>query len=152
MKPIQINIHGSTNQTPHEICAFFLETERWPEFTGYSFLPGIKQARFENKTPDLVGSRIRVLNTDGSTHVEEIVEWDEDNKIVLRFQEFSAPLQHLATHFIETWEFRRVGTQTELTRSMTFHPKGLLGWLMLIPISRLMKKAFEQNARQAATQ
>lgn len=152
MKPIEINIHGSTNQTPHEICAFFLETERWPEFTRYSILPGIKQASFENKTPELVGSRIRVFNTDGSTHVEEIVEWNEDHKIILRFQDFSAPLKYLASHFVEEWQFHRLGTVTELTRSMTFHPKGLFGWLMLIPISRLMKKAFEQNARLAATQ
>jgi hypothetical protein len=31
---------------------------------------------------------------------------------------------------------------------MTMYPKGLLGWLILIPISSLMKKAFKENLRQ----
>lgn len=31
---------------------------------------------------------------------------------------------------------------------MTMYPKGLFGWLMLHPISQLMKKAFEENFRQ----
>ena len=103
------------------------------------------------KTPELVGSRIEVQNNDGSSHVEEIIEWDVANRIVLRFQEFNSPLQNLATHFIETWEFRKSSDGTEASRIMTMYPKGLFGWLMLIPISTLMKKAFEKNLRQTNT-
>jgi hypothetical protein len=57
-------------------------------------------------------------------------------------------LQNLATHFIETWEFRKSPGKTEVSRIMTVYPKRFLGWLMLIPISNLMKKAFEKNLRQ----
>lgn len=145
MKPIEVQVVGQTHQSPQEICAQFLDTSRWSEFTGYAILPGIKEAHFETRTPGLVGSRIRVQNTDGSSHVEEIIEWDAANRIALRFQEFSPPLQRIASYFVETWEFHQVAGGTQVTRRMSMVPKGLLGWVLLMPISRLMKKAFERN-------
>lgn len=148
MKPVEIKIVGHIQKTSPEICREILDTERWSEFKGYSILPGIKNAQFETKTPEVVGSRIKVQNTDGSSHIEEIIEWDVANRIALRFQEFNSSLQNLATHFIETWEFRESPYGTEASRIMTMYPKGLFGWLMLIPISKLMKKAFEENLRQ----
>ncbi len=150
MKPIEIKIVGHVQKSSPEICTEILDTERWSEFEGYSILPGIKSAHFEVKTPEFVGSRIKVQNKDGSSHVEEIIEWDVNNKIALRFQEFNSPLQNLATHFIETWEFRKSTNGIEASRIMTMYPKGLFGWLMLIPISKLMKKAFEKNLRQTS--
>ena len=150
MKPIEIKIVGHIQKSSSEICAEILDTERWSEFEGYSILPGIQSAHFEVKTPGLVGSRIKVQNQDGSAHVEEIIEWDVATRIRLRFQEFNPPLQYLAAHFIETWEFRKSPNGTEAARIMTMYPKGLLGWLMLIPISTLMKKAFEKNLRQTS--
>lgn len=148
MKSIGIKIYGFTRRSSREICNELLDTDRWSDFKGYLFLPGIEEAHFDLRTPDVVGSRIKVKNTDGSSHVEEIIEWDVQKKVVLRFQDFSPPLRHLATHFIESWEFRSSNGGTEMTRAMSMHPKGLAGWLMLMPISRLMKKAFEVNAAQ----
>ncbi len=145
MNPVEIQISGVVSQSPHEICEEFLNLRRWPEFKGYSILPGIKKAEFEVKTPAVVGSIIRVQNTDGSSHVEKIVAWDVDNQISMRFQDFSPPLQRLASHFIETWTFRPVGGGTEVTRKMLMFPKGWLGWVVLQPISRLMKKAFVEH-------
>lgn len=145
MKPIEVSIAGVTHKSSQEICAEFLDTNRWSEFKGYGFLPGIEQAHFETKTPELIGSRIKVKNTDGSSHVEEIIEWDVLRRIAVRFEEFDSPLRNLATHFIEVWEFRSAIAGTEIMRSMTMYPKGIAGWLMLKPISRLMKKAFEKQ-------
>ena len=145
MKPIQISIHAVTDTSPEEICAALLNTERWSEFEGYSILPGIQQAEFETRTSNEIGSKIKVQNRDGSSHVEEIIEWDPKQKIVLRFQDFSPPLRYFAKNFYEVWEFTRTDTATEVTRSMSMHPKNLLGWLLLLPISTLMKKSFEKN-------
>lgn len=150
MKPIEIKIVGHVQKSSPDICTEFLDTERWSEFEGYSILPGIKNAHFEVKTPGFVGSRIKVQNKDGSSHIEEIIEWDVTNRIELRFQEFNSPLQNLATHFIETWEFRKSSDGTEVSRIMAMYPRGLFGWFMLIPISKLMKKAFEKNLRQTS--
>ena len=82
-----------------------LDVTNWMDFKGFGFLPGIKLAEFEVKTPDIVGSRIRVTNTDGSSHVEEIVEWQSDRRLKLHMNEFSPPLARLATSFEETWSF-----------------------------------------------
>jgi hypothetical protein len=148
MKPVEIKIVGHVQKSSPEICKEILDTERWSEFKGYSILPGIKSAYFEVKTPEIIGSRIKVQNNDGSSHIEEIIEWDVANRIALRFQEFNSPLQNVATHFIETWEFRQSSNGIEASRIMTMYPKGVFGWLMLIPISKLMKKAFEKNLLQ----
>jgi hypothetical protein len=146
MKPIEIKITGHSQMSSQEICLQFLNTERWSDFEGYSILPGIKSAVFEIKVPGWVGSRIKVKNTDGSSHVEEIIEWNAEHKMALRFQEFDSPLRYLATHFVEAWTFNKSAQGTEVTRAMSMYPKGILGWLVLLPISRLMKKAFEQNS------
>ncbi len=148
MKPIEVKVAGVTRQSSQEICAEFLDTSRWSEFKGYAFLPGIEQAHFETKTPEVVGSKIKVRNTDGSSHVEEIIEWDVHHRIAVRFQEFESPLRNLATHFIEIWEFRDAAGGTEITRTMSMYPKGIAGGIMLIPISRLMRKAFEKHLSQ----
>ena len=146
MKPIEVKITGQVHKSSQEICTETLDTDRWSEFKGYAILPGIKEAHFESKTPEFIGSRIRVHNMDGSSHVEEIIQWDVDNGMALRFQEFSSPLlQRFASHFIETWEFRKSSGGTEVTRKMTMYPKGWSGWLILLPVSQLMKKAFEKN-------
>ncbi len=145
MKPIEIKITGRFNKSSQEICSEFLKIEQWSDFKGYSLLPGIEKAHFETKTSNIVGSRIRVQNTDGSSHVEEIITWDPASHIALRFQEFDSLLRHLAAQFIESWEFNKVAQGTEVTRTMRMYPKGIFGWLFLIPISRLMKKAFEKN-------
>ena len=93
MKPIEIKIVGLIRKLSPEICQEILDTERWSEFKGYSILPGIKSAQFEVKTPQIIGSRIKVQNNDGSSHIEEIIEWDVSNRIALRFQEFDSPLR-----------------------------------------------------------
>ena len=150
MAPIQIKITGHVKKSSQDICAEFLDTSRWSEFKGYGMLPGIKNASFETQTPNLIGSRIKVQNTDGSSHVEEIIEWDTARGIAMRFCDFSAPLSNLATHFIERWQFSESNGGTDIVRSMTMYPKGIAGQLMLIPISKMMKKALEQNSKEMA--
>lgn len=148
MNPITIQVIGTTTQTPDEICTQFLDTQRWTDFKGYGVLPGIRRAQFMLKTPELVGSRIRVENTDGSSHFEEIIAWDSSVGFALQFDGFTPPLKFLASHFIEHWAFRPVPQGTEIHRTMAMYPKNWLGWLVLLPISRLMRKAFEQQATQ----
>lgn len=148
MRPIEIRVTGRTTQSPVEICEAALDMDRWSEFQGYMMIPGIAEAHFEKKTPEVVGSRIRVHNKDGSSHVEEILEWDPTRKVVFRFQAFGSPLKYLASHFIETWLFSPAPNATVITRQMTMHPNGISGWLLLFPVSRMMKRAFEKNKHQ----
>ena len=84
VKPIRFSCEETIAMPPEEIARQILDLARWPDFRGYGVLPGIDSAEFEAKTPDVVGSRIRVTNTDGSGHVEEVVSWEPDRRLVLR--------------------------------------------------------------------
>jgi len=148
MNPIKIEVNTFINLSPRDICSIILDTNEWNKFEGYSFLPGIEKAEFEKQTDSVVGSRIKVTNKDGSTHVEEIIEWDENRKVAFKFQEFDSPLKNFASHFIEEWNFKTFNSRTEIRRGMKMYPKNLLGLIILQPISILMKRALEKNLEQ----
>lgn len=114
---------------------------RWSEFQGYAFLPGIEEAQFETRTPDMIGSRVRVRNTDGSQHVEEIIAWDPDREIAMKLQEFTPPLNRLATHFIEHWRLAPQGDATLVTRKFQMHPTNALTRFPLWVISLVFRRA-----------
>ena len=150
MKPIWFTCEATLPRQPEEIAGQILDLSKWPEFNGYGPLPGIKQADFETKTYEIVGTRIRATNRDGSYHVEEIVEWEPSRRLRLHMHEFSPPLSRLATSFDETWEFERNGDQTKVVRSFEMHPKSALTRPLLWLISFLLKRAIARHLEQMA--
>jgi hypothetical protein len=148
MKPITFSCTETIPLAPEEIAGQILDLANWPDFTGYGVLPGIKAAAFEVHTPGVVGTRIKVTNTDGSSHVEEIVEREPDHRLRLDMRDFSAPLSRLATGFVETWEFERVGDGTRVVRSFEMHPKSFMTRPVLWLISSLLKQAVARHLRQ----
>jgi hypothetical protein len=148
MKAITFDCKETLRLTPEDVARQILDVTNWPDFLGYGPIPGIKTAKFEVLTPNVVGSRIRVTNLDGSTHVEEIVEWQPDHRLRLFMHEFSAPLSRLATAFVETWEFQRVGNETKVTRSFDMNAKSIVSWPVLWIISFVLKRAIARHLRQ----
>jgi hypothetical protein len=148
MRPVCFSCRESFPDAPAEVTARVLDLTQWPRFEGYGPLPGIRSAEFEERTPGVVGSRIRVVNTDGSTHVEEITEWQPEVRIQLRMRGFSPPLSRLAREFIETWELRREADVTMLTRSFELHPTAVWARPALWLIATLLKRAVARNLRQ----
>jgi hypothetical protein len=128
-------------QSAETIAANIADVSRWSEFKGYKILPGIASAVYEKRTDDMVGSRLRVRNTDGSTHVEEIVIWDLPDQIVMRIGDFSPPLNRLASHFIEEWRFSAEDNVTMTTRSFQLYPKNVLTRPLLRLIGWFFKRA-----------
>jgi hypothetical protein len=145
---ITFNCKATLAITPDEIAKQILDTSNWTDFKGYGPLPGIKSAEFEVKTPEIVGSRIRVHNTDGSTHVEEITEWFPDRRVALRMHEFSVPLSWLATGIDETWEFERDSATTNVVRSFQLHARSVLTCPLLWLISKILKRAIDRHLSQ----
>src|SRR6476620_10841047 len=115
MTPITFSCADTRALAPAEIAGCILDLANWTDFTGYAVLPGIRAAEYEVRTPGVVGSRIRVTHTDGSSHVEEGVGWQPDRSLRLQMKEFSRPLSRLATEFVESWAFERVGSATGVT-------------------------------------
>jgi hypothetical protein len=148
VKPISFSCEGTLDISADEITQQILNVAHWSDFKGFAMLPGIRVAEFEVKTPDIVGSRIRVTNTDGSSHVEEIVEWHPDCRLRLHLKEFSAPLARLATWFEETWDFERSDNTTKVTRSFKLHAKSALTRPLLWVISIFLKNAIARHLAQ----
>lgn len=134
--------------SPDEIVRQILDLDNWSDFKGYGPLPGVKVAEYEVRAPEVIGSRFKVTNTDGSSHVEEIVEWQPDRRLTLRMQAFSPPVSRLATHFDETWEFERHGSETKVIRSLYMYARSALTRPLLWMISLLLKKAIARHLRQ----
>jgi Polyketide cyclase / dehydrase and lipid transport len=148
MKSITFSCDEVLDIGPDVIAQHILDVSKWRDFKGYGVLPGIKLAEFEVKAPGIVGSRIRVINTDGSTHVEEIMEWQPHHRIRMHMKEFSAPLSRLATGIEETWDFKRIGTATRASRSFEMHATSAFTRPLLWLISILLKKAIARHLRQ----
>lgn len=152
MRPIRFSCEETLQPLPAELAEGILDLANWTSFQGFGFLPGIKSAEFEVRTPGVVGSRIRVTNTDGSRHVEEIVEWNPNHRLRLHMGSFSAPLSHLATSFEEEWEFQRMDQATRVTRSFVLHATSAFTRPFLWLISVLLKRAIARNLRQMREQ
>jgi hypothetical protein len=146
--PIRFSCEDTLGSTPEEIARQILDLDLWPGFEGYGPLPGIRAAEFESRTPEVVGTRIRVTDTDGSSHLEEVVEWEPGRRVRLRMGEFSPPLSRLATGFDETFEFEQVGEQTRVVRRFELHPKSKATRPLLWLISLLLRKAVARHLRR----
>ncbi len=148
MRPIKFVCTDTLGLLPADIARRILDLANWRNFTGYGALPGIKTAEYEVRAPGVVGSRIRVTNTDESSHVEEIVDWQPEHFLRLKMNEFSPPLSHLATEFVESWAFQRIDNGTTVTRSFELHPKSGFARPVLWLISRLLRRAIVRHLRQ----
>jgi hypothetical protein len=148
MKPIQFDCTATLRGAPAEIAKQILDLARWPDFTGFGPLPGIRSASFEVRTPGVVGTRIQVVNRDGSKHVEEIVVWDPSHAVQLRMSDFSMPVARLATHFDETWRFTPQGAMTHVVREFSLHPKCGRSKFMLWIVSKFLRRAVDRHFRR----
>ncbi len=151
-KPKTIQITGTSTLPSEEICELILDVSLWSSFKGCGPLPGIRSAFYDVRFPSIVHSKISVQNTDGSMHIEEIIEWDPQRRIVFLLKDFTSVLKNFATHFVEVWEFERKAEITHIKRTIAMYPSGILGSLLLIPISALMKKALEKNIKEITAQ
>lgn len=145
MKPVTFECARVIPRSAGEICAAIADVERWSEFGGYGFLPGIEQAVYDIRTADMVGSRIRVRNTDGSQHVEEITKWETGKWVAMRFHDFTPPLSRLATHFTEEWHLWAESGGTLVTRSFELYPRRQTTRPLLWLISLLFRRAITRH-------
>lgn len=147
MRPITFTCSALLPGSPESVAANILNVSQWPTFTGCWPVPGIRSAEYELRTPEITRSRIRVVNLDGSTHVEEIIRWQPPGEMTLRMQEFSPPLSKLCTQIVETWRLSPSGPSTHATRSFELYPRSPLTHPALWMISYFLKRAIEAHLR-----
>jgi hypothetical protein len=150
MKPIAFQSSRYIPYNAEEIAAEIADLSRWPEFDGYGSLPGIASAAYEGHTGPMAGARIRVHNTDGSSHVETVEIWQPPQRIVMRLHEFTPPLSRIASHFVEEWRFEEAGNGTGVTRQLQLYPRSALARPVLWLISLLMRRAIGRHLDRMA--
>ena len=148
MKPITFACADTLPLAPEDIAGQILDLANWTSFTGYGPLPGIRAAEFEARPPGVVGTRIRVTNTDGSSHVEQVVEWEPGRRLGLHMTDFTPPLSRLSTGFEECWEFESDTGGTRVIRSFRLHPKSRTAQPVLWLISLLLRRAVARHLRR----
>lgn len=151
MNPIEFEVKKTIKNSAKEICEKALEIETWSSFDGYGILPGIEKAEFEERTKKMIGSRIRVKNSDGTEHLEEILEWKSGKKIVMKIFQFPTALSYIATHFIEEWNFEKLDkNETLVTRKFQLFPTSFLTRPLLSQISTLIEKSIVKQLDEMA--
>lgn len=149
-KPIRFSCTADIPLPAEEIASQILDLSQWPNFAGYGILPGIQSAEFVERTVDILGTTIRVTNRDGSTHLEEITVWEPSRHIALRMHGFSKPVSQLATHFVESWDFKPNDSSTHVTRSFELHPRSHFTRPLLWLISFFLQAAIQKHLQKIA--
>ncbi len=133
-----------------EICEQITQLEMWSEFGGYAFLPAIKNATYHHKTADMIGTCIKVENTDNSSHTETIYKWNPEKEVAMKFGDFSPPLSQIATHFTEEWTFETEKNVTFVKRTFSLFPKSAFTKPLLWLISLVFRKAVDKHLAKMA--
>lgn len=151
MNPIEFEVKKTIKNSAKAISEKALDVKTWSSFDGDGLLPGIEKAEFEEQTEKLVGSRIRVSNSDGTEHFEEILEWKAGEKIVMKIYGFPTTLSFIATHFIEVWNFEKLGkNETLVTRKFQLFPTSFLSRPLLSQVAGFMKKSIANQLDEMA--
>ena len=150
MQPICFACSATIDQSASAISAQIADVARWREFKGYGLLPGIANAAYERRTETMIGSRVRVRNTDGSGHVEEFFAWEPTKQVAMKFADFTPPLHYLATHFTEEWYFEPQTGGTLVTRKFQLFPKHAAARPVLWLISLVFRQAIARHLADMA--
>ena len=124
MSPLQIPTVLQCGWPPERAWTFVCDPEHWSTFVGYGPVPGIVRARLiEGGAIERPGSRIRVDNTDGTTHHEVVVASDVGRHFALRM-ELGGIAAWLFASFEEDLRFEADAAGTRIHRTFRLEPTG----------------------------
>ncbi|MCA9245308.1 MAG: hypothetical protein KDA32_15235 [Phycisphaerales bacterium] len=147
--PITFECRHQTTVSLAEIVDNILVLENWTTFTGWGPLPGIRAATFDSRTPELVGTKFRVVSTNGDQHTETITRWEPGRLLETRMADFPRSLRWMATHFIERWitegDLARDGHHTVVRQFEMFPTSGMTRPLLRM-IGFMMRQAVNRHS------
>lgn len=111
---------------PSVVFGGIVDLTKWSAFQGWGPLPGIREATLPEGEQVGLGSRIRVLNTDGSVH-HEVVRTFEPYERYSVVMELSPPASYLMDRIEEDIELTETPTGgTRMTRVFTTFPRSVM--------------------------
>jgi len=120
-------------------------------FVGFGPVPGIRQASYETPGQPRLGSRRRILKTDGTEHLEEIVAFDPPLRHVSRVTGLSPPFSWLVLSGEDDWKFEESSGGTVVERTFAFELTSPLAAMAAFPLLHLfMRPAVRRDFRNIA--
>jgi len=142
---INLSVAFETSLSPDDSIREILDVEKWITFKGYGPIPGVASAKSVASEGSIIGTKIFVENTDGSKHIETITSYVPQQSLEMHISNFTSPMQILATHFVERWEFYGNSTPYFVTRTFQLYPKSKLTFIPLWIISWFLKVAIARH-------
>lgn len=116
-----------------KLFGYITSEEGFASFRGWGPIPGIRAVDVDGSL-DAVGAALRVLNTDGSTHREEVREVTAPRRYAVRIHGLDSVFRHLVAYVDETWELEQRGEGTHVTRTFTFALRSVIALPVALPL------------------
>lgn len=131
--------------SPNAVIDRIFDPREWQTFRGWAMIPAVREVTISEFREDRVGTIFSVENTDGSTHLEIVVNHTPEQLLDMRMEGFSRPLGWFADYFLESWRFERRGESTQMQRIFELHARNGPGKLLLYPIAFCLKRAIQAH-------
>jgi hypothetical protein len=139
--PLTIEVGRSIPAPIPAVRAYLGDITNLVDFTGYGPIPGIGSAAWERGDGAMAGDVRKVINTDGSSHREEVVRV-EARVIEDRIYDFDSPLRHLVAEIRDRFELSEADGGTRLERRFEIHLRSPLA----APLAYLIAALFLRPA------
>jgi hypothetical protein len=134
--------------TPEQTFDRIVDLSQWTTFRGYGPLPGIVRAELA-EGPLGPGARVRVLNTDGSTHHEVFEVFERGKRLHIRM-ELQPPASRVLARIDERVELEpSASAGTSMTRSFELTPRSLWTTPLAWGVAALLRRAVLLHNRAA---
>lgn len=132
-------------RSPHvEVFDSVTAVHNLTTFVGFGPIPGIAEA--EHAGPITEGSELRILNTDGSRHVERVEVLDPPTRYRIRIGGFDSPFRFLIDHATEQLDFHARDGGTTVEREFRFTLTSPLAAPLAAPLLHLFfARALDRN-------
>lgn len=137
---------------PERLFDFTNDARNFVSFDGFGPIPGIAGASYETPGEPRLGSRRRILKTDGTEHFEEIVLFERPARHTSRITGVSPPFSWLVRWGEDDWRFHRAGLGTLVERTFRFELTSPLAALIAAPLLHVfMRGAARRDLRNIAS-
>jgi carbon monoxide dehydrogenase subunit G len=141
LEGLKLAVHESVEigAPPQSVWRLLTDIHKMPMFSGFGPIPGIQSARWVVGESCLEGAARQVRNTDGSTHIEDVVIAAPPSRLEDRIHGFTSPFRLLVREVRDRFELVPKDGATVLERTFAIELKSPV-WLpvaaMLVPLLR----------------
>jgi hypothetical protein len=150
---IGFTVRASFATTIERLFDFTKDAANFVSFTGFGIVPGIKEASYITPGPPALGARRRIVKTDGTEHIEEIIVFEQPARHSSRITGLKPPFSWLVTSGEDDWRFAAERGGTAVERDFSFELTTPLAWIAAFPLLQIfMREAVRRDLREIQRQ